>query len=257
MKNQSLIEDEKIRRNNRVSLENLRILLWDIDGTLMRSKVQGSYKKYFAATMTEIFGSAGSLEKIIPSGMTDTQIMYEALRDEGFTPERIFAEKEKLLKIFREEMSRFVAANADGYIVLEGVREILAKTDGNLLFINSLLTGNLSVAAEIKLKTVGLWHYFAGSINAFGEISHDRRDLALEAGRLFREFYRFDFRPEQFVVIGDTPNDIAAARASGAKCLAVATGKNHPREELSAYQPDVIVDDLADTRTIFEILQTI
>lgn len=242
---------------NEDSFHQTRILLWDIDGTLMRSARHGEYKKYFAPAMKKVYGSSGRLDALAVSGMTDTQIMYEALRDEGFTPERIFAEKEKLLEIFKAEMTRFVASNSNGYIVLEGVREILAETDENPLFINSLLTGNLSVAAEIKLKAVRLWHYFADSINAFGEISHDRRDLALEAGRLCRKFYRFDFRPEQFVIIGDTPNDIAAARAAGAKCVAVATGKNHPREELSGYQPDVLVDNLSDTRKIFEILQTI
>ena len=242
---------------NKVSLEKIRILLWDIDGTLMRSARYGEYKKYFAPAMEKVYGSCGRLERIMPSGMTDTQIIYESLRDEGFTPEQIFAEKENLLKIFKEEMARFVAANNDCYIVLEGVPEILAETDKNPLFINSLLTGNLSVAAEIKLKSVKLWQYFENSINAFGEISHDRRDLAIESGRLFNELYQFDFRPEQFIVIGDTPNDIAAARAFGAKCAVVATGKKHPREELISYQPDIIVDDLADTRKIVRIFHTL
>lgn len=242
---------------NKVSFDKLRILLWDIDGTLMRSVRHGEYKKYFAPAMKKVYGSAGILEELKVSGMTDTQIMYESLRDEGFTPEQIFAEKENLLEIFKEEMSSFVAANADSYVVLEGVREILAETDKNPQFINSLLTGNLSVAAGIKLKSVGLWHYFENSINAFGEISHERKDLAIEIGKLFGEFYKFEFNPEQFIVIGDTPNDIAAARAFGAKCVAVATGKNHPREELMPYQPDVIVDDLADTRKIIEIFQTL
>jgi len=241
---------------NKVSLDKLRILLWDIDGTLMRSVRHGEYKKYFAPAMRKVYGSCGKLDSLKVSGMTDTQIMYESLRDEGFMPEQIFAEKENLLKIFKEEMSGFVAANADSYVVLEGVREILAETDKNPRFINSLLTGNLSVAAEIKLKSVGLWHYFENSINAFGEISHERKDLAIETGKLFNEFYKFDFKSEQFIVIGDTPNDIAAARAFGAKCVAVATGKNHPREELLLYQPDIIVDDLADTQKIIEIFQT-
>ncbi len=255
MRNNRATRTPKIQ--NKISLEKIRILLWDIDGTLMRSAKYGEYKKYFAPAMEKVYGSCGRLDSLKVSGMTDTQIIYEALRDEGFTPDRIFAEKENLLKIFKEEMARFVAANAGCYTVLEGAREILGETDKAARFINSLLTGNLSVAAEIKLKSVGLWHYFENSINAFGEISHDRRDLAIEAGKLFNEFYRFDFQPEQFIVIGDTPNDIAAARAFGAKCVAVATGRNHPREELTRYQPDVIVDDLTDTRKIVEIFHTL
>ena len=242
---------------NKISFDKLRILLWDIDGTLMRSVRHGEYKKYFAPAMKKVYGSCGKLDSLKVSGMTDTQIMYESLCDEGFTPEQIFAAKENLLKIFKKEMSDFVAVNPDSYIALEGAREILAETNENHRFINSLLTGNLSVAAEIKLKSVGLWHYFENSINAFGEISHERKDLAMEIGKLFNEFYKFDFKPEQFIVIGDTPNDIACARAFGAKSVAVATGKNHPRQDLLKYQPDIIVDDLSDTEKIIEIFQTI
>ena len=213
--------------------ENLKILLWDIDGTLMRSTTQGAYKEYFARTMRQIFGSAGKLETMQVSGMTDTQIIYEALRDEGFTPEQIFARKEDLLKIFKSEMTAVLRKNGEPYEVLDGAREILDETEQNPRFINALLTGNLSVAAEIKLKSVNLWRYFENAPNAFGEISHDRRELATEAGKLFNDFYKFDFKPAQFVVIGDTPNDIACARAFGAKAVAVATGRNQRRETLA------------------------
>lgn len=237
--------------------ENLKILLWDIDGTLMRSTKQGAYKEYFSRTMEKVFGGAGKLDEIVASGMTDTQIMYEALRDEGFTPEQIFAQRKTLLEIFKSEMTDVLRKNGEPYEVLRGVREILDETAENPHFINALLTGNLSVAAEIKLKSVNLWHYFENAPNAFGEISHDRRELATEAGKLFSAFYKFDFPPEQFVVIGDTPNDIACARAFGAKIIAVATGRNHPPQELIEYKPDVLLEDLQDTKRVLEILETL
>ncbi|HLL99629.1 MAG TPA: HAD hydrolase-like protein [Pyrinomonadaceae bacterium] len=242
---------------NAVAPEKLKILLWDIDGTLMRSTVQGAYKEYFSRTMQRLFGSAGSLETMQVSGMTDTQIMYEALRGEGFTPERIFAAKADLLKIFKSEMTGVLAGNGEPYEALRGAREILDETAKNPGFINALLTGNLSVAAEIKLKSVRLWHYFENAPNAFGEVSHDRRELAKEAGRLFKDFYKFDFQPRQFIVIGDTPNDIACARAFGAKAVAVATGRNHPPQELAAYQPDALLEDLRDTKKVLELLENL
>ena len=235
----------------------IRILLWDIDGTLMRSTVQGGYKKYFSATMQKVYGSAGRLDDLIPSGMTDTQIMFEALRDEGFSPERIFERKDELLRVFQAEMQRILAENGEPYELLPGVREILDKTHENPRFINALLTGNLSVAAEIKLKSVGLWHYFADSPNAFGEISHNRNDLAAEAGKLFNERYGFEFLTAQFVVIGDTPNDIACARAFGAKVVAVKTGRNQSHEKLAELEPDFLLDDLSDTQSVFRLLENI
>jgi phosphoglycolate phosphatase len=242
---------------SKIQNQSVRILLWDIDRTLMRSIRHGSYKEYFASTMEKVYGSRGNLDNINASGMTDTQIMFEALRDEGFTPEKILGAKENLLKMFREEMLRVHNRHENHYRVLEGVKEILEETSENSLFINALLTGNLSCAAEIKLQTVGLWKYFADKPNAFGEISHDRRELARQAGKLFNDFYDFDFKPEQFIVIGDTPNDILCARALGAKAVAVATGKNHPKEELAEHQPDILLDDLKDTAKILEILSSL
>lgn len=240
-----------------LSLGDLRILLWDIDGTLMRSTVQGGYKKYFAAAMRRIFGSAGALDDIAPSGMTDTQIIYEALRGEGLTPERIFERKADILRIFEEEMRQVLAAHGEPYEVLAGVGEILEETHKNPRFINSLLTGNLSVAARAKLSSIRLWHFFESAPNAFGEISHVRADLATEAGKLFNARYDYQFAPSQFIVIGDTPKDIACARAFGAKAVAVATGRNEMREQLAEHKPDVLLEDLRDTKEVLRFLETV
>ena len=251
------MHDSQSNQNPKSKIQKLRILLWDIDGTLMRSTVQGGYKKYFTATMRKVYGSAGKLDDLIPSGMTDTQIMYEALRGDGFTPEQIFARKAELLEVFQTEMKRVLADNGEPYETLRGVREILAETDANPRFTNALLTGNLSVAAEIKLTSVGLWHYFENAPNAFGEISHRRDDLAIEAGKLFNAHYDFEFSPQQFIVIGDTPNDIACARAFGAKVVAVATGRNQSSEKLLENNPDYLLDDLSDTQKVLQILETV
>jgi phosphoglycolate phosphatase-like HAD superfamily hydrolase len=223
----------------------------------MRSTVQGGYRKYFSATMKKIFGSAGILEGIIPSGMTDTQIMFEALRNEGFTSEQIFENTDNLLETFKQEMTKILAEGGEPYEVLPGAKEILAETDKNPKFINALLTGNLSVAAEIKLSSVGLWHYFQNAPNAFGEISHQRNDLAVEAGKLFSERYNFEFSPQQFIVIGDTPNDIACARHFGAKIIAVATGRNQSAEKLLSYNPDTVLESLEDTNRVLNLLETV
>ena len=238
-------------------LDKIRILLWDIDGTLMRSTVQGGYMKYFAATMKKVFGSAGTLEEIVPSGMTDTQIMFESLRNEGFASEQIFENKDNLLEIFKQEMTKVLADGGEPYEILPGAKEILAETDKSPKFFNALLTGNLSVAAEIKLSSVGLWRYFQNAPNAFGEISHQRNDLAVEAGKLFNERYNFDFSPEQFIVIGDTPNDIACARHFGAKVIAVATGRNQSVEKLLSCNPDAALKDLIDTSKVLHLLETV
>jgi phosphoglycolate phosphatase len=242
---------------DRSEFSKYKILLWDIDGTLILSIRQGSYKSYFASTMQRVFGSSGQLDKVLSSGMTDTQIIYESLKAMGFTPEEILSKRDVLLKIFKEEMLKIHENTKESYRVLEGVREILKATAQKENFVNALLTGNLSVAAEIKLRSVGLWDYFADSPNVFGEISCDRRDLAFEAQKLFREKYDFDFSCKQFVIIGDTLNDILAARAIGAKVLSVATGPIYKKEDLLKHKPDALVESLKDTDQIIEILENL
>src|SRR5678810_1329768 len=79
-----------IRDSLKVSLsDNSRILLWDIDGTLIHSLKTGAYKRYTIPVMEEIFGTSGTLATMRVSGMTDFQIIAEALKEEGFTHQDI------------------------------------------------------------------------------------------------------------------------------------------------------------------------
>src|SRR5713226_9208121 len=78
-----------IRSSFRLHPSSIRILLWDIDGTLMRSIRAGSFKDYTIPMLEEVFGTAGRLPEMKGSGMTDLQIVGEALKHEGFTHEHI------------------------------------------------------------------------------------------------------------------------------------------------------------------------
>ncbi len=88
--------------------QNLRILLWDIDRTLLQSTRGGAFKEYFAPAMQEIYGSSGTLAEMSVSGMTDSQIAYEALKTEGFSTEEIFEKINEFTRTLGEKMSRFV-----------------------------------------------------------------------------------------------------------------------------------------------------
>lgn len=246
--------DTAFLKSTNLTEADLRILLWDIDGTLLSSTVAGAYKEYFGPALKKVYGSAGKLAGLSVSGMTDTQIAYESLRDEGFTPDQILAEKNKLLAVLKKEMSDFVRRKKNPYRIFPGAREVLQKTSAHPRFINALLTGNLSVAAEIKLNFVGLWDYFKDVPHSFGEISHDRRQLAFAAGRIYRKFLKTELPPKQFIIIGDTPNDIKCARAFGARAVAVATGRNHTSDQLAAHGPDLVLESLEPTAEVFRNL---
>lgn len=232
----------------------MRILLWDIDGTLIRSVNTGGYKVYTIPVLEEIFGTAGRLAEMKVSGMTDLQIVFEALRDEGITQEQILAQAEVLASRMTEEARRVTGNGTKFFEVLPGVRETLVTLAKDPRYASALVTGNIKSMAYLKMELVGLEEFFTLP-GAFGDESHNRRDLPARAAERIREYLRMDLAPEQFIVIGDTPNDIDCARHFGARALAVGTGRFYSREEILACEPDALLDDLSDVARVLSVLE--
>ena len=104
-----------------------------------------------------------------------------------------------------------------------------------------LITGNIRLAAEIKLRRYKLWEIF--EIGAFADDSEDRNQIAAVARERGNHMLGRNLRDGEILVVGDTPHDIRCGQAIGAKVLAVATG-GVPVEELRRHQPDWVVEDL-------------
>ncbi len=200
------------------SASSLRVLLWDLDGTLVRGQRYGVFKDYTVPMLTRVFGTAGSLEGMMVSGMTDLQIIEESLRSAGI-----------------------------------GGREVLQRVASHPRYVSTLLTGNIEAAAYLKLELAGLSEFFQLP-GAFGDSSFDRRDLPAIAAQRINKYLGAELQPEQFVVIGDTPNDIACARHFGARVLAVASGRMHSAKELLEHEPDALVPDLLDVELVMTAL---
>jgi phosphoglycolate phosphatase-like HAD superfamily hydrolase len=231
---------------------DLRVILWDIDGTLLHSRRHGAFKEYMAPAMVRVFGTAGRLDEMVVSGMTDLQIFTEALDAEGFTAEQVRGRLPELVASFLEGMERLAAAG-ELFRALPGARAALEALGREPRYLNSLLTGNVEPAARLKLRLAGLDDFFRLP-GAFGDLSHDRRDLpAVARERIGRHLGR-DLNPEQLVVVGDTPNDIACARHFGARAVAVATGRSHSAADLLSHSPDALLPDLADTELLLRTL---
>ncbi|HWS88259.1 MAG TPA: HAD hydrolase-like protein [Pyrinomonadaceae bacterium] len=233
-------------------MTDLRVILWDIDGTLLHSRRQGAFREYMRPALVRVFGTAGRMDEMVVSGMTDLQIFAEALRDEGYTAEQIRGRLPELIELFVGGMER-MAAGGEMFQELPGARAALEALEREPRYLNSLLTGNVEAAARLKLRLVGLEGFFRLP-GAFGELSHDRRDLpAVARERISRHLNR-DLSPDQLVVIGDTPNDIACARHFGARAVAVATGRNQTPDGLLRHSPDALLPDLADTELLLRTL---
>ncbi len=232
---------------------SLRILLWDLDGTLVRGRRSGTFKDYTIPMLKTVFGTAGALHGMIVSGMTDLQIVEEALRSEGITREHISARKDQLKISYIDEMKRAVGNGAHVIEAIPGALETLQALATHPRYQSALLTGNIEPAAHLKVDVAGLAEYFHLP-GAFGDESFDRRDLPALAAERIRRHLKTDLQPEQFIVIGDTPNDIACARHFGARVVAVATGRVHSADDLREHKPDALLLDLEDVDLVVRTL---
>jgi len=231
----------------------LRILLWDIDGTLIRSVRTGGYKDYTIPVLEEIFGTSGQLSTMRVSGMTDLQIIAEALRDEGYTHDDIRERIHDVSKRITEEARRVTGNGTPFFQVIPGVREMLDVLDQHPRYRSALLTGNIEAMAYLKMELVGLEKYFRLP-GAFGDESHERKDLPERAAERIQQQLQMNLAPEQFIVLGDTPNDIGCAQHFGARSVALGTGRFYSKEELLECQPDAFLPDLTDTNLVLETL---
>lgn len=235
-----------------VAPEDQRIILWDIDGTLVRATRYGLFRDYMGPMLEKVFGTCGRLPEMTVSGMTDLQIAIEALREHGFTAEQILARVDDIRRCYIAEMERIASGNV-AWQPLPGARAALEAVAAHPRYLSSLLTGNIEPAARLKLRIAGLDQYFQLP-GAFGDESHDRRELPALAAKRISQHLGYEFAPHQFVIIGDTPNDIAAARHFGARVIAVATGRVHSADDLLPHAPDALLPNLADTQRLIGTL---
>ncbi|RJL33090.1 HAD family hydrolase [Bailinhaonella thermotolerans] len=217
-----------------------RLILWDIDRTLIETGGVGS--DVFRSAFEQITGT--EVEKIAPvSGRTEPEIFLETLEMYGLDDPGDY-------------FQRFVVAQAEGYTarademrargrVLPGAAEALTAFDGMPGVVQSVLTGNPRVAAQIKLRTFGLERHIDFDVGAYGDDDRVRANLVGVAQRRARERLGRVFDRTTTVLIGDTPADVRAGRDGGAKVVAVASGKSDV-EELTLAHPDVVLPDLTD-----------
>lgn len=222
-----------------------KLLLFDIDGTLLAGG--GAGIRALEAAATEQFGD-GNLRGIEIAGRTDSLIARQALARHGLeqTPERIAS----FLESYLSHLARLLP-QVDGRL-LPGVVALLDALKPREHMVLALLTGNLARGAELKLTQYGVWHYF--EFGAYADDHHDRNELGPFARQRALERHGIDFPPERIFVLGDTPHDIACARAIGARAVAIATGKE-TRAELAAHAPDFLFDDLRDLAAVLRALE--
>jgi phosphoglycolate phosphatase len=228
-----------------------RLLLWDIDGTLIQPNRVGS--KAMCRAMEALFGSAGAMSGINMAGMCDWGIWREALAAEGHSREEVDSRREVYFDRYVAELTTILdSPEHQDPEPLPGVRPLLEALSGHDDVVMALLTGNVEAGAWLKLRKVGLDRFF--HFGAFGSDAAERSSLPkIAVERAVQHLGGREFTGKEIVIIGDTVHDIHCGAALGVCAVGVATGPT-PAEDLCAAGADHVFRSLEDTEAALKVL---
>jgi phosphoglycolate phosphatase len=225
------------------------LVLFDIDGTLLLSG--GAGVRAMGLAFETVFGVSNAFEGIQVAGHTDSYLVSRALERAGIdnTPDAHARFRETYLALLPAEIQKPGTGRRG---LMPGIKALLDHLAADGAVCRALLTGNYEPAAHVKLSHFGVGEHF--SWGAFGEDSHDRNELARLAIARARERGIPGDACANAIVIGDTPHDIACARAINARAIAVATG-GFSIEQLREGCADAVFADLSDTAAVLDALR--
>jgi phosphoglycolate phosphatase len=222
------------------------LLLFDIDGTLISGSRAG--QTAYIEAIRACYNIDVRLHDYSTAGKTDLLVMKELLENEGIPSKDI--DLKHLSKVYLQSLRELVPR--DPGWVLPGVATLLEELAGRADIYLALGTGNLEVAARIKLSFHQLDRYF--HTGGFGSDALQRPDLIKEGIRKASRYFRIRF--QRAVVVGDTPFDIEAAEANGAFSIAVASGP-YTIEDLTKAGANRVLADLRQSEEFFNALYSL
>jgi phosphoglycolate phosphatase len=225
-----------------------KLVLWDIDGTLV-SAGEGGRALYAAAF--ERFAGVPLVVRTTMAGRTDPDILRDTLAAHGVPAAAgSFERFSSLLAAAYEERPDLLRASGRS---LPGAARALAALGAASAAVQSVVTGNIRPVARAKLAAFDLAAHLDLEAGGYGSDDALRANLVRLARRRAACRHGPAFAGVDTVVVGDTPDDVRAALAAGARAVAVATGQA-TAEELAAAGAALVLPDLADTAAVLRAL---
>jgi phosphoglycolate phosphatase len=226
------------------------LVLWDVDQTLVDA--DGLGRELYRAAFGEMFGrpmpQPGSM-----AGRTDRAIAVEVLTMAGVADPRQRVDAfHRVMAAHAPALAGLVAERARALPgAAQALAALAARSDGDgragrPAVVQSVLTGNIRPLAEVKLGPLGLTEHLDLDAGAYGDAHEVRAELVRVARANAARQYGADFGDRATVLVGDTPLDVAAALATGARAVGVATGP-FAAAELAASGAHAVLADLSDT----------
>lgn len=228
------------------------LLLFDIDGTLLRSGGAGVRAMHTVAD--RLFGGGFRWEGVVFAGNTDPRIYAEAAELNGLHDAH--DHHQRFHDHYIEELQRQIEANRPHVVTMPGITATIdtlrrrAEESGDVEL--GLLTGNYTQAVPIKLRAVGIepeWF----TITAFGDEGRTRPDLVEVAMAKYRDRHGRSIDPRHVLIVGDTPRDVHCAKAHQCLAFAVATG-GYSVDELRSAGADAVAENLADPQPLLSFI---
>ena len=214
----------------------MKVFLFDIDGTLVNTG--GAGRIAMSAAFEAMYGVCDKVEGVQFSGRTDRVIARDLAIAHGFNDDD--AKWTTFRDAYLERLPESLRLSPGK--LLPGVETLLEQLADDDSAHVGLLTGNIQEGAKLKLSYYGVWDRFA--FGGFGDAHFERNDVAKSAFEAAKKSIGKKIDAKQVWVIGDTPLDVACARAIGANAVAVATGFFNSAS-LAECRPDVLVEDLS------------
>ncbi len=230
-------------------MESPTLLLFDVDGTLIRTEGPSRHGRAFHAAFLETYGVECSFTTGM-HGMTDLQI-YMALAEslaqvDGQGRELALRACRRMVEIYQ------LPAETDGlYVALQGAEGALRTLAGREALLG-LLTGNAHEIAQHKLASVGLADFF--SFGAYGTEADERSGLPPIAVARAEAVAGRPIERGRVFIVGDTPRDVACALDNGCRAIAVATG-SFSEEQLVAAGAELVLPSLVDIDPLLRLLE--
>ncbi|MEV5203192.1 haloacid dehalogenase-like hydrolase [Streptomyces sp. NPDC053720] len=226
----------------------MRLVLWDIDHTLIATRGVG--RSIFGACFEQVTGQVMRVQALV-DGMTEPAIFRETAELHGIASDRSMFE-DFARRSAEQHRLRGGELRERGH-ALPGAATALAAVAGLEGVVQTVVTGNIRPAAEIKLGVFGLDTHIRFECGGYGEDDDERAELVRIAIRRTSQFLGRSFAAEDVLLVGDTPADVAAALDNGLRVLAVSSGRSSAAD-LRAAGATAVVAGLEDTGPLLALL---
>lgn len=217
-----------------------RLILLDLDGTLIASRSVG--RRALEVAFESLYGWGGATEGLSFGGLTDPVILRAVFEARGRSAAEAEQEYQRVLAAYLAALDALIEREPDSVWSLPGAAAFVEALVSHERCVVGVLTGNTEGGARRKLRAAGLGEAFF-TCSAFGDEAPTRNDLLPVALTRANAGRARPLTPAQVVIVGDTPRDVAVARAHGARALGVSTGAT-AHELLEASRPDVLLRSL-------------